>query len=231
MLPRRARDRRAYCSRHRLPPAGCHRSLDDAAGRAKRNTVLLAVRTRRTAGHPGHRSRCARDGLAFGQDRHSGVVTMQTLGCQHMGLDQGMQRLQHHAAGANLIRQRRHAEIDTLAGIALALPVQGLMLAELKSGNSPKPTIATGLAPRKQQLIGNPVPTRRRRYQPRSGKTILHDPQLCRIRPATTATRVNNFKAADLPTVGYPYRQSATGKTIAQDGLRQTVTLHQVILD
>ena len=46
-------------------------------------------------------------------------------------LDQRMQRLQHRRAGADLVGQRRHAQIDALAGVALALPVQRLMLAEL----------------------------------------------------------------------------------------------------
>jgi hypothetical protein len=34
-------------------------------------------------------------------------------------------------AGADLIRQRRHAQIDALAGVTIAPPVQRLMLAEL----------------------------------------------------------------------------------------------------
>jgi hypothetical protein len=65
-------------------------------------------------------------GLAFGQDRHGGVVTMQPFCRQDMGLDQRMKRLQRSGAGANLIRQRRDAEIDALAGIALALAVERL---------------------------------------------------------------------------------------------------------
>jgi hypothetical protein len=43
--------------------------------------------------------------LAFRQDRHGGVVAVQPLGCQDMGLDQGMERLQDHSAGADLVRQ------------------------------------------------------------------------------------------------------------------------------
>ena len=71
------------------------------------------------------------DRLALGQDRHRGVVAMQPLGGQNMGLDQRMQRLQRRRAGADLVGQRREAEIDAFAPIALALPVQRLMLAEL----------------------------------------------------------------------------------------------------
>ena len=46
-------------------------------------------------------------------------------------LDQRMERLQDRRAGADLVGQRRHAQIDALAPVALALPVQRLMLAEL----------------------------------------------------------------------------------------------------
>jgi hypothetical protein len=48
-----------------------------------------------------------------------------------MGLNQGVERLQDRGAGADLVGQRRHAQIDPLAGIALALPVQRLVLPEL----------------------------------------------------------------------------------------------------
>ncbi len=48
-----------------------------------------------------------------------------------MGLDQGMERLQDHGAGAHLIGQRRDAEINALAGITLALAVERLVLPEL----------------------------------------------------------------------------------------------------
>lgn len=42
-------------------------------------------------------------GLAFGEDRHGGVIAMQTLGGQYMRLDQPMQRLQRRGAGADLV--------------------------------------------------------------------------------------------------------------------------------
>ena len=45
------------------------------------------------------------------------------------------------------------------------------------------------------------MPTRRRRCQPRSRKTLLDYPQLFRRRPSTAATRVNNFKATDVASV------------------------------
>lgn len=48
---------------------------------------------------------------------------MQTAGSQHVRLDQSMHRLQRRGAGSNLVGERRQAEVDALAGIALALPV------------------------------------------------------------------------------------------------------------
>src|SRR5207244_9757058 len=63
--------------------------------------------------------------------RHRGVVAVQALGAQDVGLDQLMQRLQDRGTGADLVGQRRHAEIDALPGVSLTLPVQWLMLAEL----------------------------------------------------------------------------------------------------
>ena len=45
--------------------------------------------------------------------------------------DQPAKGLKRSGTGANLVGQRRQAEIDALAGIALCLPVQRLMLAEL----------------------------------------------------------------------------------------------------
>ena len=70
-----------------------------------------------------------------------------------------------------------------------------------ESGNVAKPPVAIRLAPGEQELVGNPMPTRRRRCQPRSRKTLLDYPQLFRRRPSTAATRVNNFKATDVASV------------------------------
>jgi hypothetical protein len=75
--------------------------------------------------HPtGHR-------LSRGEDGNRRVVAMQPLGGQDMALNQRVQRAQHRGASADLIGERRQAEVDALAGIALALPVERLMLAEL----------------------------------------------------------------------------------------------------
>jgi hypothetical protein len=46
-------------------------------------------------------------GLAFGQDRHRGVVPMQSLGAQDVGLDALEQRRQRRRAAADLVGQRR----------------------------------------------------------------------------------------------------------------------------
>ena len=72
----------------------------------------------------------AGDGFALGQDRDRGVVAVQALGGEHMRLDEGMQRRKRARAGADLVRQRRDAEVDALAGEAPALPVERLMLRE-----------------------------------------------------------------------------------------------------
>ena len=56
-----------------------------------------------------------------------------------------------------------------------------------ESGNVATPTFAIRLAPGEQQLVGNPMPTRRRRSQPRSRKTLLDYPQLFCGRPSTAA--------------------------------------------
>jgi hypothetical protein len=50
-------------------------------------------------------------------------------------------------------------------------------------------------------VIGNPVPTCRRRGQPWARQTLLDDPNLCLIRPSTAPTRVNNLKTTDGPSV------------------------------
>src|SRR5271170_815509 len=70
-----------------------------------------------------------------------------------------------------------------------------------ESGNVAKPAFAIRLAPGEQQLVGNPMPTRRRRCQPRSRKTLLDYPQLVCGRPSTAATRVNNCKPTDMASV------------------------------
>ena len=56
---------------------------------------------------------------------------MQPFGRKHVSLDQRMQRTQRRGASAHLVGERRQAQLDALAGVALALPVQRLMLAEL----------------------------------------------------------------------------------------------------
>src|SRR5829696_1474019 len=118
--------------------------LEDAAEAVK---VTLRVRTGAVARRivEGRRRRPAakgpivsdigpnapRHGLALGQDRHRGVVAVQALSRQDVSLDQPVQRSQGRRAGPDLIGARRDAEVDALPPIALALPVQGLMLSEL----------------------------------------------------------------------------------------------------
>src|ERR1035437_5470799 len=70
-------------------------------------------------------------GLAFGQHGDRGVVAMQSLGAQDVGLEALEQRRQRRRAAADLISQGRQADRYTLLGIALRLPVKRLMLAKL----------------------------------------------------------------------------------------------------
>lgn len=56
---------------------------------------------------------------------------MQPPGRHDMVFNQGMERRQRHGAGADVIGQRRQGQVDALARVALALPVQWLVLPEL----------------------------------------------------------------------------------------------------
>ena len=69
-------------------------------------------------------------GLASGQDRDSGVVAVQPLGAQRLGLEAVKQRRQRRRAAANLVGPGRQAT-GTPLGIALRLPVERLMLTKL----------------------------------------------------------------------------------------------------
>ena len=70
-------------------------------------------------------------GLTLGQDRHRGVVPVQSLGAQDVGLEALEQWRQRCRAAADLVGQGRQADRHALLGIALGLPVERLMLAKL----------------------------------------------------------------------------------------------------
>ena len=92
-------------------------------------------------------------GLALRQHRHRGVVAVQPLGGEHVRGDPVVQRRERGGAGADLVGERREAEIDAFAGIALGLAVQRLVLAELLEED------------RRQQV--RPGPAARRRMERR----------------------------------------------------------------
>jgi hypothetical protein len=73
----------------------------------------------------------ANDTLVFGQHRHGRVVAVQAFGGEPVPADQLDERRQARRAGADPVCQGRHVERDALAGIGLALPVEGLVLAKL----------------------------------------------------------------------------------------------------
>lgn len=71
-------------------------------------------------------------------------------------------RLQRHRAGSDLVGERRQAEVDAFAGIALGLPVQRLMLPELleeddgqKVRSRPDGSRRRDTALRLQRLLGS----------------------------------------------------------------------------
>ena len=70
-------------------------------------------------------------GLALREDRHRRIVAVQPAGGQHVMTDQGVKGSQSGCRGPDLVGQGRDVEGDTLAGIALALPVQRLVAAVL----------------------------------------------------------------------------------------------------
>jgi hypothetical protein len=53
------------------------------------------------------------------------------LGREHVRLDEFMERHQRRRAGADMIRHGRHRQLDPLAGILLALPIERLMIGVL----------------------------------------------------------------------------------------------------
>jgi len=90
------------------------------AGRAAKGTIIANI-------DPGSGD----IGPAFGKDRNGGVIAMQTLGAHHIGSEALNQRRQRHGAMTDLVCKGRQAELDAFAGIALRLPVEGLVLAIL----------------------------------------------------------------------------------------------------
>ena len=73
----------------------------------------------------------SRIGLAFGQNRHGGVVAMQAFGRHDMRFDPPQNWIEGRAARSHGVGYGREADRNAFQGIALGLSVQGLMLAEL----------------------------------------------------------------------------------------------------
>jgi hypothetical protein len=70
-------------------------------------------------------------GLAFRQHRHGRVVAVKTLGRHDMGLDEAPEGIERHADGADRVGHGGQRDRRALERIALGLPVQRLVLAEL----------------------------------------------------------------------------------------------------
>ncbi len=147
--------------------AGIGISLQDAGIAGQ---VLVRVFGRpvpRVAEHRGRRRRSAKgpvvtdigpdpasDGLAPGQHGDGGVVAVQPLGGEHVGVDQHHERGQVGGAGADPVGERRDAEFDTLEGIGLALAVQRLVLAELGLQGRRTGSTASRFGPARPRAMG-----------------------------------------------------------------------------
>ena len=70
-------------------------------------------------------------GLAFGQHRHGRVVAVQALGRHDMGLDQAPKRIERRRDRADGVGHGGERDRRALERVALGLPVQRLVLAEL----------------------------------------------------------------------------------------------------
>jgi len=66
--------------------------------------------------------------LSFGQHRHRGIVAVDTPAGQDMSADEIVERSQNYGAAANLVGERRKAQVHAFARIAFGLPVERLML-------------------------------------------------------------------------------------------------------
>ncbi len=95
---------------------------------------------------------------------------MQAVRRQHMGRNQVVQGSERHRARADLIGQRRQAESDAFARVAIALPVERLVLAVLLEQDH-RQQVGTGPAPRRRMK-------RRRRLRDRlaspAGELLAH---------------------------------------------------------
>ena len=65
------------------------------------------------------------------QEQVIGLLCRQDMGEQARPWPAALERPQHDGAGADLVGERRQTELDPLQGIALALPVERLMLTVL----------------------------------------------------------------------------------------------------
>ena len=74
-------------------------------------------------------------GAARSKHRHGGVITMKSLGCQRMRIDQDHERHDRCGAGADPIPDRRGAEVDALSREGFAEPIERQVLAEFRLQN------------------------------------------------------------------------------------------------
>lgn len=146
MRPARCLDQRRRLAGGLVEPieAGIGVGLENAAEALKMALGMIAAAVARIEEHRRRRVRAPeravvahvdpgprRRRLAPGQHRHRRVVAMHPAAGKDMGADEVVERPQKNGAAADLVGQRRQADIDALAPIALRLPVERLMLAIL----------------------------------------------------------------------------------------------------
>ena len=143
--------------RHDIAVADCGREGVPRVAEQRRRRVRTAERP--VVAHIDPGSPCG--GLALGEDRHRRVVGVQPLRRQHMRRYQVVQRSERHRARAQLVDQRRQAQIDAFASVAIALAVQRLVRPILLEQDH------------RQQVGARPAP-RRRMERRRRPSTIDH---------------------------------------------------------
>src|SRR5439155_18922524 len=169
-------------------------------------------------------------GLALGQDRHSRVVAVQSLGRENVSLNPPEKRRQHRAATTHLVCQGRQAERDTLPGVAFGLAVERLMLPVLleqdhrqQAGAGPTPgnymkrrwSLADLLAVAAGELLGDvlahlPLP---RDHLQRLGDILAQLAQ-----PRAAAAQANRRSRLDHPLTPQMLGEGLTRRTLAGEG-------------
>ncbi len=102
---------------------GCRTISGEAEERGRRRSAIPGPVITHISPKPGLLRATTR------QKWHCRVIPMQAVTGTHVGLDQGIDRLQRDSCVPDQVRQGRQAQRDAFTGEPLGLPVQGLVLA------------------------------------------------------------------------------------------------------